>query len=323
MTESLMRLHIDTTDHERAHAWLRANYADHTARLFGRMDSFRFRHSLADLGDFTVGAAQHTMGLQGTWEAVGDRMLFVHSLAGRLEMVTGGTEIRLAPGEVMVLDPDEVATVGWDNIRSAVMRIQRPVMERVAAELFGDDRGPRALKIDSAQPITPAAAWHWKRLMRYITNDVASNPAVYGSPLVMRQITKVVVATALETFPNSLAAGAAGEPAESLPSAVRRAVDYIEAHAADDIDLTTMAEAAGVGPRALQRAFRRTMDVAPTAYLRAVRLERAHADLVAADPTQGITVASVAGRWGFGNPGRFAAEYRNRYGRPPSDSLRE
>jgi AraC-like DNA-binding protein len=33
-------------------------------------------------------------------------------------------------------------------------------------------------------------------------------------------------------------------------------------------------------------------------------------------------VAAVAYRWGFGNLGRFAADYRQEFGRSPSEVLR-
>ncbi|MFY0407402.1 helix-turn-helix domain-containing protein [Solicola sp. PLA-1-18] len=53
-----------------------------------------------------------------------------------------------------------------------------------------------------------------------------------------------------------------------------------------------------------------------------MRLERAHEELQRADPTRGDTVAAVAARWGFANPGRFAARYRSTFGVLPSHTLR-
>ncbi|MFJ6576984.1 helix-turn-helix domain-containing protein [Streptomyces sp. NPDC091368] len=65
----------------------------------------------------------------------------------------------------------------------------------------------------------------------------------------------------------------------------------------------------------------RHLDSTPLAHLRRVRLALAHADLRAAEPGT-ATVASVAMRWGFAHPGRFAAAYRSAYGRAPSSTLR-
>ena len=60
----------------------------------------------------------------------------------------------------------------------------------------------------------------------------------------------------------------------------------------------------------------------PTAYLRRVRLARAHDDLLAAEPGDGTTVTAVAARWGYARPHRFAAAYRQVYGRAPGEVLR-
>ena len=57
------------------------------------------------------------------------------------------------------------------------------------------------------------------------------------------------------------------------------------------------------------------------AYLRRVRLDAAHSELLTADPGQ-VTVTSVAYQWGFASTSRFAAQYRAVYGVLPSHTLR-
>jgi transcriptional regulator GlxA family with amidase domain len=39
-------------------------------------------------------------------------------------------------------------------------------------------------------------------------------------------------------------------------------------------------------------------------------------------PTEGVTVARVAERWGFSNAGSFSVRYRERFGESPSQTLR-
>ncbi|MDD7938462.1 helix-turn-helix domain-containing protein [Actinomycetospora lutea] len=106
------------------------------------------------------------------------------------------------------------------------------------------------------------------------------------------------------------------------PAVVRRAVEFIHSSAHRDVGLEDIANVAGLGPRGLQAAFRKHRGQTPLGYLRAVRLENAHHELVAADPTQGHTVAVIAARWWFSNPGRFAVEYRKVFGCSPSATLR-
>ncbi|WP_211298612.1 helix-turn-helix transcriptional regulator [Kineococcus rhizosphaerae] len=133
----------------------------------------------------------------------------------------------------------------------------------------------------------------------------------------------LVATSALTTFANSTQSGGyLPGPGSVAPATVRRAVAHVDAHAAEPITLHDIAAAAGVGARALQLAFRTHLGVTPTAYLRRVRLENAHRELQAADPTGRATVAAIAARWGFVRPDRFARAYREAFGVAPSLSLR-
>ena len=70
--------------------------------------------------------------------------------------------------------------------------------------------------------------------------------------------------------------------------------------------------------RSVERAFLRTGCTA-LEYLRGVRLELARRML--ADPAARTTVADAAMAAGFSHLGRFAAEYRRRFGELPSRAL--
>jgi anti-anti-sigma factor len=109
--------------------------------------------------------------------------------------------------------------------------------------------------------------------------------------------------------------------AEGATGTLRRAIAFIQERARDDISVTDIAAAAFVTIRAVQLAFRRYLDTTPMAYLRQVRLERAHRELVLGDPRH-LTVAQVASDWGFPSASRFTAYYRAAYGVPPGQTLR-
>ncbi|MBF4461130.1 MULTISPECIES: helix-turn-helix transcriptional regulator [unclassified Rathayibacter] len=104
-------------------------------------------------------------------------------------------------------------------------------------------------------------------------------------------------------------------------SRTRVALDYLQHHAHEPITPADAARAAGLHTRTLQQATRRHLGVSPSVYLREVRLDRAHRDLVAGDPCS-TTVAAVAREWGFGNLGRFAHTYQQRFREKPSQTLR-
>ena len=110
-------------------------------------------------------------------------------------------------------------------------------------------------------------------------------------------------------------------PSGRFPTSLDRAVAFIEDHADRDLTVTDIAAASFVTVRAVQLAFRQHLGMTPVEYLRRVRLDRAHQDLVTADPAC-ESVTAVASRWQFASPSRFAAYYRRTFGIVPSRTLR-
>jgi len=160
-----------------------------------------------------------------------------------------------------------------------------------------------------------------------VQRSVLAHQALAANPLVSAPARRLLAATALAVFPNTAQRAeqrSTGREArrQVAPAALRRAMAHAEERPGQDVSVAEMAVAAGVGVRALQQAFARHTGGTPSAYVRRVRLEHAHRDLQAADPTSGATVAAIAARWGFAHPGRFAGDYRTAYGQTPSHTLR-
>ena len=84
------------------------------------------------------------------------------------------------------------------------------------------------------------------------------------------------------------------------------------------VRIAEIAKQAGVSPRSVERAFLRT-GCTPLEYLPGVRLERARRMLV--EPGPALTVAEAATAAGIAQLGRFATEYRRRFGELPSQTL--
>ena len=101
------------------------------------------------------------------------------------------------------------------------------------------------------------------------------------------------------------------------PANVKRAIDFIEAHLREPITLGDITRAAGVPGRTLLQNFRDHRGTSPMRYLRDARFVRVREDLSRA-PERSIT--RVAMLWGFYHLGRFAVEYRKRFGETPSQT---
>ncbi|TFV61198.1 AraC family transcriptional regulator [Mycobacterium sp. PS03-16] len=177
------------------------------------------------------------------------------------------------------------------------------------------------IRFSSFAPVDEAACRLWQETVRYVTQTVLADAASAG-PVLLGQASRLLAAATLAAFPNSVTAqDEDAECAEHYPALLRRAVDFIEANAGNEIALADISAAVHISPRAVQYMFRRHLETTPLQYLRRLRLHHAHQDLLSGNPVDD-TVTSIAARWGFAHTGRFAVQYRQTYGRSPHETLR-
>jgi transcriptional regulator GlxA family with amidase domain len=160
------------------------------------------------------------------------------------------------------------------------------------------------------------------RLLALMRAEMDDPEGLLYQPLLAGQLWQAVLSGLLVATADRYREDRAQREPASRPRAVKRAIDAMEAEPDRPFTAVSLAAIAGASVRTLQAGFRQHVGMPPMAYLRRLRLARAHADLRAAEPGE-ETVASVAHRWGFAHLGRFAAAYRAEYGRPPADTLHE
>ena len=101
----------------------------------------------------------------------------------------------------------------------------------------------------------------------------------------------------------------------------RRAYRYLLESLEDVPSIQQLCTVTAANYKTLQRGYRETYGMSPQAHIKALRLSRAQRDL--RQPAASTTVTSVAVRWGFLELGRFAVQYRERFGESPSETLRK
>jgi AraC-like DNA-binding protein len=102
-------------------------------------------------------------------------------------------------------------------------------------------------------------------------------------------------------------------------AALRRAEDYIRAHAEQHVDLVAMARCAGLSLRSLQILFRGNFDCTIVQYIRRHRLTLARERLERSEPR--TSIAEVARLSGFTHLGHFARAYKATFGELPRQSI--
>jgi AraC-like DNA-binding protein len=122
------------------------------------------------------------------------------------------------------------------------------------------------------------------------------------------------------TFGTTMLHAGTGGADSGLPPVLVRALGWLRANLHEPLRLEDMAQAAGARPRTLETLFRLYLGTTPLAWVRAARLGLARQRLLLAGPDDTVTAVALAS--GFGQLGRFAAYYRDRFGELPSQTLR-
>lgn len=223
-----------------------------------------------------------------------------------------------APGDVTLLSPPELPYSGRVcKARYDLTMFDTALLDRVASTA----RGSGKVRLTGHRPVSEEARQRLDRAIDYVRTVVTADD-VPATPLVASTTASMLAAVVLTTFPtNAVTEPTATDRADAKPELLRRAIAFLESSAQDDITLVDVADSVHVTPRALQYMFRKHLDMTPMEYLRRIRMDHAHRELLRSDPAS-TSVAVVAARWGFAHTGRFAGMYRLAYGVNPSDSLR-
>jgi AraC-like DNA-binding protein len=249
----------------------------------------------------------------------GEDVVVIQPRAGSLT-VTGGPFIGDRP---LLVAHGLPCAMQVNGARFDVVTIAADVLDKVGVDR--DASFAQQPQFLDWRPRSGAAVRAWRRALDYATATLASPDSVQ-QPLIVAALAPLLAAALLECFPSTVTEHEAGEADESdeskVPESLKDAVSFIHRNAGDDIGINDVAAAVHLTPRAVQYLFRRQLDTTPTEYMRRVRLNRAHQDLVAGTRSR-VTVTEIAQRWGFAHTGRFAVLYRQTYGQSPHTTLRQ
>ena len=129
-----------------------------------------------------------------------------------------------------------------------------------------------------------------------------------------------LICTLLLSHPNNYSDALGRRDRSLTPRNLRRALDYMHANLTAPLTVADIAAAAGITGRTLFQYFREFRSTSPMRYLRDARFERVRDALQR--PRRDESVAEIATSFGFSHLGRFASEYRTRFGESPSATVR-
>jgi AraC-like DNA-binding protein len=279
-----------------------------------------FRGEFFSAGSVTFGHCAYEGDMRCERLAAGRRLLVFLPRDGDALFEVGGNELHSAPGRATIVDGARnthgrlygnrrhlTAFIDTDRLTAVLTTlIERPV---------GDDLEFRPhLDLDAGAGLT------LMQLVETAYRGLQGSAPLRRAPLAIGALGDAIAHLLLEAVPHRYSDELARPAALPAPRHVKWAIEFMQAHLGEPITLADIAAAARVSVRTLQEGFRRFRTTTPMAYLQELRLAAVHRELTEAPPT--VTVADVALRLGFTHLGRFAAEYKRRFGQLPSQTLR-
>jgi AraC-like DNA-binding protein len=311
-----------TRSPERASQRCAVSFYPHRLEMLGRAHSFGLLTRVTRMGPITLGDIIHETDVRMYFDESRPSYHVCVPLSGWIQARHRGQELTSTPALGSIYRPDAGITVTrWPGgSRHLQVKIDQLAVDRALETLLlGALDSPVAF--GAALPLQAAAARDWVRLLLMVHRQLKCPDPLLQHSLVWDPLVESLIHGLLLVADHPYSQALAAPAAPGRLGAVRDAMDIIEAGPHLPLTTSTLARQCHVSVRALQAGFRRHLGMSPMAYLRVVRLQRAHRDLRSADADHS-TVACIAHRWGFTHLGRFAAAHKQTFGETPLQVLR-
>lgn len=242
-------------------------------------------------------------------------------IRGSLEAHARGSDVCCDPQRAAAFSYPSTGSAGiraGENSARLMVKILPATVERELTSLLGT---PPDVPLELA-PAIDLTRGYGKSLAGYLglaMDGYARRDLLLHNPIAVRSFEDCILSALLMSHPHNYSDALRRLDRPIAPRAVKRAIDYMEAHLDEPVTLADVIRASGAPGRTLFKHFKEYRGVSPMCYLRRARFQRVHDELRRSEP--GTSVANVAARWGFEHMGRFAVEYRKRFGESPSQSL--
>ena len=240
-------------------------------------------------------------------------------LAGVSLVSQGGVRQVSRAGETGVaLLPTGPLSLTWSpDQEQYVVQLRKEQFEAHAAKLAG--RPVEPIDFDLTFDLTSGAAQALLATARFVHAELIRPGGVATIPAACHELESALMTQLLMVIPSQLTRSLQGSPSPVRRNKIHEVLDLIDSDPSAELTTVELAARAGMSARALQAGFQDVVGISPTAYVRGVRLDRVHYELLSGT---GGSVTDVAMRWAFYHPGRFAQQYRDRFGVLPSETAR-
>jgi AraC-like DNA-binding protein len=305
-------------------------FKPHLLRLHGTGETLRARmhHLRQGNSAASVNRLEYGAEVEIDPDRLDDFFLVQIPVSGHASIACGNRRFDSTPRAASLVSPTLPLHMRWHAGNAQVcVRFERDVVEQHCAAHLGHALD-QPLEFEPELQLDTPAGQYFLRLVGLFAEELTlarvAGPAAH--PLANGRVAEHFSSALL----NALIYGQKSNFTEALcrperaaaPHFVRRVEDYVRRHFAEPLTIEKLALVAGVSTRTLFSGFRDFRDVSPMEYLKAVRLDRARQALQSGDVGGIAGVTKIALDCGFSHLGRFAQQYRERFGELPSATAR-
>lgn len=305
---------------DRVRERLGEHFTEHELHVDGGSDEVETSLHTAPLGDLAISTVHFAAPVDIRQTVPEDILMIGRPLRGELEVQNGDDYISggVPKGAILSMDRPNRITTRSPDVLFRVVRTERAALERPLAQWL-DRELPEPLRFHFPIHADVEPGRSWWGLVEHLWS-VAENGMLFKSPILIDEVERVSKTLLLTLQPHNYTEALSKGQSPAAPYYVRRAEEYVYAHAGQVITMRDLVEVSGVSARSLHEGFRRFRGTTPIAFIRWLRLDRAHCDLLEAEPGS-TTIAAIAAKYGFSHLGHFAGAYRRKYGETPSATL--
>jgi AraC-like DNA-binding protein len=291
-------------------------------KILRNPESFSLEQRIGNLGPLTVGEIAFGADVRLECGELHNSYHVNIPMTGHIESEHRGIRVTADSDYATVYQPemDTVLPYWSAQTRLLCVKFDRSVVDDALRDALGNTATTQ-INFGHTMQIHSGAGRAWAQMVTMLYDQVCRPDSILREPLVglpfIDSLVRGLLVIADHPYRNAVV-----KPVGTVRSRlVKTAMDIIEADAYLPLTVSSIATRSRGSVRALQQAFRDELEMTPMAYVREVRLRRAHRALVESDPSV-ATVASIAHNWGFTNLGRFAETHSACYGEPPVVTLR-
>lgn len=183
-----------------------------------------------------------------TYEHDEDTLLLFILTGGAARVRHDGREFEISPSTGLMRDKRIPLSARQDAFESFIIPLSIEELKRHARRLLGDEAALRDIRFDAELDLTTPGGRHLRDTVTYIAKALDGPLHAVDNPVALGGLKDLLLTSVLSLMPNSATALLRDRPkAVALPYHVKRARDYIHAHAHSAITLEVLARHSGCG----------------------------------------------------------------------------